>query len=92
MQGLLPIPRPPSLIMTWAEATSQPTMTLCKAIIADAAAGADEAAHPWYHGTFGRTFSFSDPANPRCPYCRVQGHPCVTIGLPVRYDVICVDL
>lgn len=52
-EGLLPIPRLPSLIITWAEATSHPTMTLCKAIIADATAGANEAAHPWYHDTFG---------------------------------------
>ena len=50
-------------------------MTLHEAIIADAAAGADKAERPWYHGTFGRTFSFSDPANPRCPYCHAQGHP-----------------
>ena len=74
LQGLLPIPKPPRYITTDAEIHQHPTMSLREAIIIDAAAGIDEAARPWYHGTLGRTFSFSDHPTPRCPYCRTVGH------------------
>ena len=74
LQGLLPIPRPPRYIATDAEIHQHPTMSLREAILADAAVGTDEASRPWYHGTLGRTFSFTDHPNPRCPYCRSLGH------------------
>ena len=74
LQGLLPIPKPPHYITTDAEIHQHPTMSLREAIIIDAAAGVDEASQPWYHDTFGCTFSFSNHPTPRCPYCRTLGH------------------
>ena len=49
-------------------------MSLQEVILVDAAAGTNEASRPWYHGTLGRTFSFTDHPNPCCPYCRSLGH------------------
>ena len=74
LQGLIPIPKPPRYISTGAKIFQNPTLSLREAIILDAAAGTDEASRPWYHNTFGRTFSFSDHPNPRCPYCRTTNH------------------
>ena len=74
LQGLIPIPKPPRYITTDAEIFQNPTLSLREAIILDAAAGTDEASRPWYHNTRGRTFSFSDHPNPRCPYCRTTNH------------------
>ena len=74
LQGQLPIPKPPRYITTDVEIHQHPTISLQEAIIIDTAAGVDEADRPWYHGTFGRTFLFSDHPTPRCPYCQTTGH------------------
>ena len=72
--GPTPYPQTSHYITTNTEIHQCPTMSLREAIIIDAAAGVDEAAQPWYHDTFGRTFSFSNHPTLRCPYCQTLGH------------------
>ena len=47
LHGLLPIPRPPSSITSFREATPHPTMTMQQAVFNNTAAGTDDALHPW---------------------------------------------